>query len=604
MGEIGMRVRRTVSLLAAGAMVLAPGLVLGLGSVASAAPMVDTLTGLQTAFSDSSSGSTIMLGASISDTSGDTGLVEPAGDSLTLDVGGNLLTLTELAVGDAAINVPSTSALTIIDSVGGGAVTAIGGPSDGEGGGGAGIGGDGGEESEQASPGGSGGAVTITDATVTTTGGASGSLGGSGAGIGGGGGGFSVGDASTGGDGGALTVTDGVVTASGGAGVSDGGGSAGVGGGGAGHSSSSSTGGSGGSVSVIRGSLSATGSGSAAAAGGGAAGLSSVGNAFAGSFGSLDNAGSVTFGSQEVVQSAVTASSVSSFFTNEATGTMTVDAALSGAGAINNLGVIAPGPTGSIADTLHSGALTVDTHAYALSFNAGAGTWSGSPPGTSYVYAGDVTASGQALPTPAPPTFARATELFSGWNTASDGSGAPVADSTSLSGALGGPGPLAAMLYAQYERITAHVSSAHRKTRAGWYRSPVTVSFTCSQSTVPLTVPCPARVTRVRQGAGQSVSRTVRAPDGAVATVTVSAINIDSRGPSVRVTGARLRQTYRHRRHLRLHAADALSGVATSHLHQRVVRRHNGTRVVHYAVTVTDKAGNATRRNGLYFIRP
>lgn len=143
--------------------------------------------------------------------------------------------------------------------------------------------------------------------------------------------------------------------------------------------------------------------------------------------------------------------------------------------------------------------------------------------------------------------------------------------------------------------ITARLSSAHPRTRSGWYRSPVTVHFTCTTNGAGLTAPCPGPVTLSRNAAAQSVARTITAVDGGVATVAVSGIDIDRVLPTVAITGISTRAPYfvsapaGH-----CVARDALSGVASC----RLTRQRTGSVEV-YTATATDRAGNVatTRRS-------
>ena len=73
---------------------------------------------------------------------------------------------------------------------------------------------------------------------------------------------------------------------------------------------------------------------------------------------------------------------------------------------------------------------------------------------------------------------------------------------------------------------------ATKARRNGWYATPVTVTFTCKETSAPLTTACPAPVTLSRNAAGQSVTRTIMATDGGAATAVVSGINIDTVRPS------------------------------------------------------------------------
>ena len=129
---------------------------------------------------------------------------------------------------------------------------------------------------------------------------------------------------------------------------------------------------------------------------------------------------------------------------------------------------------------------------------------------------------------------------------------------------------------AQNPTITAQVHSAHHQ-RHGWYRSAVTVSFTCTGGSGGLTQPCPGPVTRRHDGRNQQVSRTVYGYAGGSATASVYPINIDTHGPSITVSGG----------HCTAH--DGLSGHATCHV------VFNGS---HWTARATDRAGNVTVRHG------
>ena len=136
--------------------------------------------------------------------------------------------------------------------------------------------------------------------------------------------------------------------------------------------------------------------------------------------------------------------------------------------------------------------------------------------------------------------------------------------------------------------ITAHVSSKAPKNKAGWYRTPVKVSFTCTTDGSPLTSPCPAPVTLSHDGRNQSVSRTITAQDGGTDTATVSGINIDRTGPTVQIAGVATTEVYPHAGPAgHCVATDALSGVASCTLTRRI---HGSFET--YTATAFDKAGN------------
>jgi hypothetical protein len=148
--------------------------------------------------------------------------------------------------------------------------------------------------------------------------------------------------------------------------------------------------------------------------------------------------------------------------------------------------------------------------------------------------------------------------------------------------------------------MTASVSSAHPKTRFGWYRSAVTVSFTCTANGAPLTTACPAPVTLTGNGAGQSVTRTIEASDGGMTTVAVRGINIDKNAPSVAIGGIANGATYDGAAPAaRCIGKDSLSGIASCTL-----TRHTSGTTTTYTALARDKAGNTRTANGSYTVLP
>jgi hypothetical protein len=147
--------------------------------------------------------------------------------------------------------------------------------------------------------------------------------------------------------------------------------------------------------------------------------------------------------------------------------------------------------------------------------------------------------------------------------------------------------------------ITATLSSAHSKTRFGWYRSPVTVTFRCTTHGAALTSTCPKPVTLSANGAAQSLTRTVAATNGGLAAVTVRGINIDRTSPSVTVSGIRNGAVYNGAAPT-AHCVgkDATSGIASCTL----TRHTSGARTTYRAVA-TDKAGNIRAVTGSYTLR-
>ena len=143
--------------------------------------------------------------------------------------------------------------------------------------------------------------------------------------------------------------------------------------------------------------------------------------------------------------------------------------------------------------------------------------------------------------------------------------------------------------------ITATVTSKYPESSFGWYRSPVTVTFTCTAGSAPLSAPCPGPVTLTSNGAAQSVSETITDTDGGMATVSVSPINIDQVPPVVRVTGARNGGTYEAPGpKLTCTASDTLSGLAGP----CTLTVKQSESAVSWTATATDKAGNTATVSG------
>ena len=144
--------------------------------------------------------------------------------------------------------------------------------------------------------------------------------------------------------------------------------------------------------------------------------------------------------------------------------------------------------------------------------------------------------------------------------------------------------------------ITATVTSAQPKSRSGWYRTPVTVTFQCTTHGAPLAAPCPRPVQLKANGAAQSATRTITAADGGVATLSVGGINLDRSAPSVKVTGIKNGAGYGGEAPVaRCVAKDGLSGVASCK-----ITRHKRGSLTSYRATATDSAGNTTTAHGSY----
>ena len=135
--------------------------------------------------------------------------------------------------------------------------------------------------------------------------------------------------------------------------------------------------------------------------------------------------------------------------------------------------------------------------------------------------------------------------------------------------------------------ITARLTTTKPVSKHGWYRTPVTVIFTCAVGSAALTTACPSPVVLDRSGRGQSLQRTITGADGGSATVTVR-VNIDRKAPTLKVKRAGNK--------LRCKAKDPLSGIATCKI--RTKTKAGG--VVTWVAKAKDKAGNVTTRRGQY----
>jgi hypothetical protein len=144
--------------------------------------------------------------------------------------------------------------------------------------------------------------------------------------------------------------------------------------------------------------------------------------------------------------------------------------------------------------------------------------------------------------------------------------------------------------------VTAKVTSAVKKSASGWYRTPVTVSFQCAPTSGALVGSCPAPVTLGRNGAGQSVTRTVMAADGGATTVTVAGINVDRTAPRVAVKGVSKGRVYAGQApRATCTSRDALSGIASC----RTSRKVSGEKVT-VTARATDRAGNTSTASVTY----
>jgi subtilisin-like proprotein convertase family protein len=132
----------------------------------------------------------------------------------------------------------------------------------------------------------------------------------------------------------------------------------------------------------------------------------------------------------------------------------------------------------------------------------------------------------------------------------------------------------------------------------GWFSGPVTVTFECTPGSAP--VACPDPVVIATEGAGQTVSRTVRAADGGLTTVTSPPVNIDLTAPTATVGGVTDGRRYNGLAPVPTCTGDdALSGVESCTL----TTAGTSPGALTTTAVVTDVAGNATTVVVTYRVR-
>jgi hypothetical protein len=144
------------------------------------------------------------------------------------------------------------------------------------------------------------------------------------------------------------------------------------------------------------------------------------------------------------------------------------------------------------------------------------------------------------------------------------------------------------------------ISSTHGATKFGWYRDTVTVTFTCTPGSSPLTAPCPSPMVLSTQGANQGGTVTITNGEGLSSSIQVS-VNIDKGLPKIAIKGVRNGQTYSAPRKIRCVATDTLSGPYACQVTGTAKLITNNTQVrVKYSATAADKAGNIKTKKGFY----
>ena len=146
--------------------------------------------------------------------------------------------------------------------------------------------------------------------------------------------------------------------------------------------------------------------------------------------------------------------------------------------------------------------------------------------------------------------------------------------------------------------ITAALTSTRPASAAGWYRTPVTVTFTCDDGGVALVAPCPDPVVLSTSGKGLAVTRTVTTTDGATDSVT-AVVNLDRVKPTVKIKGIVQGRTYSTVPKVRCVGKDTLSGLASC----KAKVRKKGSKLI-FSATAVDKAGNRRTVKGTAILKP
>ncbi|MBA3745146.1 hypothetical protein, partial [Sporichthya sp.] len=151
--------------------------------------------------------------------------------------------------------------------------------------------------------------------------------------------------------------------------------------------------------------------------------------------------------------------------------------------------------------------------------------------------------------------------------------------------------------------ITGAISNKNGKTKYGWYRDTVTVTFTCTAGSSPLTGPCPSPMVISTQGANQGGTVTITNQQGLTSSIKV-ALNIDKGLPKIAIKGVKKGQTYNKAKRVTCLATDSLSGpyVCQVTATGKLVKANTQVRV-NYKATAVDRAGNISTKTAHYFYR-
>jgi hypothetical protein len=120
----------------------------------------------------------------------------------------------------------------------------------------------------------------------------------------------------------------------------------------------------------------------------------------------------------------------------------------------------------------------------------------------------------------------------------------------------------------------------------------VTVTFSCVTHSAALVSSCPKPLTLTANQRATTVSRTIVATDGGVASINVGPIKIDRSQPSVKIVGARNRATYTGSPPARCSATDDPSGIASCTITRHSVKSKSRTTET-ITATATNRAGSS-----------
>ncbi|HET9094093.1 MAG TPA: Ig-like domain-containing protein [Solirubrobacteraceae bacterium] len=178
------------------------------------------------------------------------------------------------------------------------------------------------------------------------------------------------------------------------------------------------------------------------------------------------------------------------------------------------------------------------------------------------------------------------------------------ADYQSSSAALLASGPDIRSPFRVRPVIVARLTSSRPRNRRGWWHTPVTVRFICHAGGSPLVRGCPHPVVLRRSGRDLRLTRTIRALDGARATIRLRGIRIDLTAPHVALAGVRRGAHYSGAAPSpRCDARDRISGIRTCRVSIRV-RRHGSLEAITYVATAITRAGRLGRvRETVYACR-